>query len=549
MFKKYSAIFLIVVLMLNFTIQTSLNLSPLEKSFLPDHSLRQVLIDLREEANNADVQSPKSFKGLIEKIRKMIADLQDVQRMSKDIHEKMKKQCTEEISFRDSQVEDAQTSISRSLDAKQLCEVSEKASRSDNDLVKDAIETYNFHLNRAKLQRTQENKLYSDRKAELEEGLSFVVGFSKYLKKSFSSGETKPASFIDMSEELLRHASNAGALSETIPVLISISAVNAGENNSDLANKLLTTIMSLESRLKSNLDANEKAELSSSLSFSKYSSQVKRTITKLNESLVVVKEEISDMARCGKEEEKINKFAMEKLVRNENLRKSSTEMCSKFDIQFVASTKNKLEEVTLIREVLNILNSRFKNVPVDLQLYLEETEDKWKEYMNSSEFKQFVEYKHTSLENSKHGIKVAHIDADKHSETVVYETHVVSHSVVIAPAPQTKPAPIVIAPAPQTKPFLIAPAPQTNTATIDNASAPQIKPAPIVIAPAPQTKPAARLAPQQLTKPAAHLAPQHSTFTPRHKIGGLQPKNSVEAQQVQSGTATLVQIKEKKFLH
>jgi hypothetical protein len=546
MFKKYSAIFLIVVLMLNFTIQTGLNLSPLEKSFLPDHSLRDVLISLRDDAENTNNLSPKSFKRIIVTLRKMIADLQDVHRQSKDIHEKMKKQCTEEISFRDSQVEDARTSISRSLDAKQLCDVSEKASRSDNSLVKDAIESYNFHLNRAKAQRDQENKLYSERKAELEEGLSFVKGFSKYLKKSFSSGETKPASFIDMSEELLRHASNAGALSETIPVLISISAMNAGDNSSDLSQKLLTTIMSLETRLKSNWEANEKSELSSSLTFVKYSAQVKLTIAKLNDSLVVVKEEISDMAKCGKEEDKINKWAMEKLVRNENLRKSSSEMCKKFDLQFVDATKNKLEEVTLIREILDIINIRFKNVPVDLQLYLEETEGKWKEYMNSSEFKQFVEYKHTTIEKSLHGKLVAHTDADKHSDPVASKIDVVTPPIVIAPAPQTKP--LLIAPAPQTKPLLIAPAPQTHTDSIVIAPAPQTKP--FLIAPAPQTTTAPIvIAPAPQTKPAARQAPNQFHLTDRHRIGDVKPKAFVEAQQVQTGTATLVQVNQKKFLH
>jgi hypothetical protein len=559
MFKKYSAIFLIVVLMLNLTYENTLVLSPLEKSLLPDHSLREILISLREEARNADPFSPRSFKGLIEKIKKMMTDLQEEQRASRDIHEKMKKQCTEEISFRDVQVDDAHTSISRSSEAKQLCDVSAKASLSDKDQIQDAIETYNFHLKRAQAQRDHEHKLYLERKSELEEGLSFVKGFNKYLKKTFSVGGTNSTSLIDMSEELLRHASNAGALSETIPILISISAVTTGDNDSDLTQKLMSTIISLETRLKGNWEANEKAEIASLQTFSKYSSQIKKTVGKLQDTLKIVNEEVTDMAKCVKQEDKINKWALNKLLRNENLRKSSSDMCKKFDQQYVEATKNKLEEISLIREILDIINMRFKNVPIDLQLYLEETEKSWKEYINSTEFKQFVEYKQKKIENSEHGEKIAKMEVTvehhEHKETHVHHevNVVVSHpakipQVMVDPVPKTHVEHhVVITPPPQ----VIAPAPKHLSARVKIAPAPQPKAAPVVIAPAPQHLSAPVViapAPQHLSAPVV-IAPAPKHLSARVKIAPApQPKTSLNVQEIQSATATLLE-KSKKFLH
>ena len=318
----------------------------------------------------------------------------------------MKSQCTEELAFRDAQIEDAIDANRRSKEAELLCEKSLKSSTSDKADVREAIESYKFYKTKADNERKSEHKLYKDRKNELEEGLAFVKGFAKFLKENFPNPAFK-ANFIEMSEDLLRHASNAGALSETIPVLIAISAVSTGENNENIVEQLKTTLAGLQNRLQDSWENNEKFEKANHSTYTKYASQLATTLDKLDANLKALEKQIIDMTVCVTEEALINKTALSKLSRNESLKKSGQDMCDKFDKQYVDSTKAKVLEVSLFKEILVIMDSRFKNVPEDLRTYLQNVENGWKDYVNSTEFKKFEEYKHKTVENSFHGQELA----------------------------------------------------------------------------------------------------------------------------------------------
>jgi hypothetical protein len=402
------------------SLASRVNLTPIEKSLLPDHSLREVLISIKDEIRTADPSSPRTIKALVKRVHEMMKNFGEEQKQFKEIHEKMKSQCTEELAFRDAQIEDAMDANRRSKEAELLCEKSLQSSTSDRTDVREAIESYNFYKTKADNERKVENKLYKDRKNELEEGIAFVKGFVKFLKENFPNPAFK-ANFIEMSEDLLRHASNAGALSETIPVLIAISAVSTGENNENVIEQLKTTLASLQDRLQDSWNKNEKSEKSNIHTYTKYATQLTVTLGKLDATLKALENQIVDMSVCAKEEALINKTALSKLSRNESLKKSGQDMCDKFDKQYVDSTKAKVLEVSLFKEILAIIDSRFKNVPEDLHTYLQNVEEGWKDYINSTEFKKFEEYKHKTIENSFHGQELATSTVKLRGERTEYE--------------------------------------------------------------------------------------------------------------------------------
>lgn len=65
-----------------------------------------------------------------------------------------------------------------------------------------------------------------------------------------------------------------------------------------------------------------------------------------------------------------------------------------------------------MQQIIEIVSKRFKKLPKDLVSYLEEVKNGWKQYINSTEFKKFVEYVRIQYLENKRGKLLASVDAD-----------------------------------------------------------------------------------------------------------------------------------------
>lgn len=396
--KKFSGIFLILLITLN--VVASLRLSPIDASLLPSNSIRAQLTQMLIEVQQTE--SPKTIKLFIETIRDMASRLQREQDQHREINEKMMNQCVEEQTFREKEIADSNDAFSRSNIARAKCDSSLKSSQKDLPELEEAKKSYEDILAKAVEEREAEHARYVQRKSELEEAIAFLEDFIKYVNEKLK-GSFKDFSFVQESEKILKHAAKLGLLAEAVPVLVQMSQIAASAGTEahteyaytgrdDVANKLKNTLDSLLVRLKADWKTNEEIEISNVQVFTTIKEKLDSAITQLTENIEKTNKQIEAMTQCLKEEDAVIAKASAKLTRNTNLQKSAGGMCDSFAKGFINATNNRLEEITTINEILVIIEKRFGKLPQDIKDYLQSVEKGWKDYQNSTSFKNFIAY-------------------------------------------------------------------------------------------------------------------------------------------------------------
>merc|ERR1712100_484447 len=147
---------------------TKNKLSPFEENLLPQHSmmkrLNNIFVELRGIDNaNTNV---KTFNAFIQVIEGLISDLQSDSKKHAEILEEMTNKCTAEDEIRE-----------------------------------------------------REDKESLDTKAQYDAAIAFMNNFIKLVAEKFP----QPESFIEFSENLLRHTSKMGKVEATLPVLVMMS--------------------------------------------------------------------------------------------------------------------------------------------------------------------------------------------------------------------------------------------------------------------------------------------------------------------------------------
>jgi len=134
-----------------------------------------------------------------------------------------------------------------------------------------------------------------------------------------------------------------------------------------------------------------------------YKNKLEGLIDTLKKNIDKTKKQIIDMTNCVTTEDAIIASAGAKTSRNDTLRTSARNMCSNFAKEFADATKNRLEEIQTILEIIVIIEKRFSKIPADLKSYLQNVESGWKAYMNSTAFAKYIEYQQKHLAENKQG--------------------------------------------------------------------------------------------------------------------------------------------------
>ena len=409
--QKYSAIFLALLCV---NLVASLELSPIDSSIMPSKSMHAELTSMLVEVEKTE--SPKTIKNFIEQVRGMMTKLEKDQEAHKAIAKKMKGQCDNESAYRKTEIAAAKSSLSKSRAARGICKASLKSSRKDLPELEAALRMYQSELKKAIEHRAREKKMYEQRKRDFEQGIAFVEAFIKVVSKEFK-GSFKTFSFVEHSEQLLRHVSKLGLIEEAVPVLLALATETEQDfkankygyaANESLATKLKTTLNNLLFRLKADYLKNEQIEQAAVNAFNVLKNRLEKAISTLTKDIARTKKQIAAMEKCIVEEDRIIGSANNKFRRNDALKTAAEKMCAEFIKEFIHAYNARVEEIKVIRAILKIIEKRFGTLPADLKVYLESVEKGWKQYRNDTEFKKFVEYRQTHLAGSKHGRSLTH---------------------------------------------------------------------------------------------------------------------------------------------
>jgi len=380
---------------------------------LPSASSRAQLLEMLVEVQTED--NPNTIKEFVSQLRNILDNLVRTQEQHKAIHKKMMVQCFEEDAFRKKEEAAAKRALARSLASRARCSASLKAAKGALPHLRRAKKDYEGELNRATKARNTERKKYLARKFEYKEAIEFMGDFIAFVNKKLK-GQFKSFALVEFSENLLRHSSRLSIISEATPVLITLAQdpLFGGKSNAYkyqpndvLAQKLKSLLARLFARLKADSEANDKIERSAEKAFADYSGKLKNIITTLKKNIKKTKQQIVNMTRCISSEDAVIKSASSKNARNKQLRIAARKMCHSFNSEFIEATKNRLNEVKTMKEILVIVNRRFKKLPHDLIDYLESIKKGWKAYINATEFKKYVEYKRQSYIDNKRGSLLA----------------------------------------------------------------------------------------------------------------------------------------------
>ena len=392
---KPSAYFFIALL----AVVASLELSPMDNSMLPSHTSRAMLTQIMVEVQTE--QNTNAISGFLGELKDMLNNLVDAQAKHKVVHAKMMTQCAEEDLYRESEIVNAKASLAKALTSRTRCKASLEAAQKALPVLLDSHKTYSEELQRGRDARNVERKKFLERKQEFAEAIEFLADFMTYVAKKLK-GSFKAFGFIEMSETLLKHASRLNVVTHASPVLIALAssdifASNKSNDytysaNEDLATTLNNALNTLFQVLEKDNKTNEETEKKAAEVFALYEAKLSAIINTLAINIKRTQKQIQDMLKCIATEDAIIAEATMKLGRNTTLRDNARKMCESFNGEFIQATLNRLDEIETMKDILIIVQKRFANLPKDLVSYLETIKSSFQEYVNSTEFKAFVEY-------------------------------------------------------------------------------------------------------------------------------------------------------------
>jgi len=387
-------------------------ISPVE----PMRGYRSELLQLLAEAKSND--SPKTLTQFVGELSRMLRKLMDTQAMHEAINKRMVGQCIEEDNFRKQEIVSAQNALNASSNALSKCQASLNAAKENLPALLKAKKDYQDELATKTAERERQHKLYLQRAQDWKEAIVFLDEFIKAVNTKLAN---YPSSFADLGENLLRHVSKLGLVAEAVPVLIAlaqaptendVSVPHASNNYSYQAQgktvgNLKSQLTGLRNRLVTDAKQNDDNEAKAQSLFNELKKRLEAIIAKLTSDITRTENQITEMNACVASETAIISTASNKLRRNKTLQDSAAKTCTDFAEEFVKATKNRLEEITTVEQVVGIVQKRFNQLPADLINYLEEVKNHFRTYVNGTQFKKYEEYVQKHIADNLQGRALA----------------------------------------------------------------------------------------------------------------------------------------------
>ena len=397
---KINALFLVLLISLNLITSTYTEtefISPIRTG-----NFHSQLIQLMNEAKD---DSPKTIAQFSNQLLAMLKDLMDTQAKHEEINKKMVAQCIEEDNFRKTEIVNAQNALNASSNSLSKCQASLSAAQENLPALLKARKDYQDDLAAKTAERAKQRELYVQRANDWKEAIAFLDEFIKMVNQKLAN---YPGAFADLGERLLKHTSKLGLVSEAVPVLIAMTmhqspsemevSVPKASNSYNYqaqgatVSSLKTQLAGLRNRLVSDAKQNDVNEEAAVKLFLELKARLEALIANLTNDIVRTEKQIADMKTCIATETLVMTTANNKLTRNKTLQSAASGTCTDFASEFVKATKNRLEEITTVQTIIEIVRKRFSTLPVELVNYLEEVKNNFRTYVNSTQFKKYVDY-------------------------------------------------------------------------------------------------------------------------------------------------------------
>jgi len=408
--QKLSALLIVLFIGSIVSLTTKSKLSPFENALLPQNSIMKRLNDVFIQLKSIDdsTSNVKTFSAFVDVIKGLISDLDKDTQKHFEILQEMQAKCTDEDNFRTNEVSDAVKAIENASSSRKVCQ--EKLDKAT--LLKTESENLLEAEKTKKQQRTEtreaERKIYESEKQQYDDAIAFLTDFIVMVNNKLG-GDVK-TSFIEFSEKLLRHTAGLKRLDAAVPVLIMLSQYTAGvagdykEFNAGDANKTLREKLDfLLKTLQDDLAKITETENQRIKDFQEFLVKVNKNIEDLIAAIEDLKNQIQHTKECVARETAIVNEASNKQSRNAELKQKAIDMCRKFVDEVEEAQKSRRTELAVVREILSLLEIRFKKVPENLTSYLASIESKFAEYENKTKLIAFVVYQHAPLAENAHG--------------------------------------------------------------------------------------------------------------------------------------------------
>jgi len=377
---------------------------------MPNKGIHNQLMDMLVEVQTQD--SPRTIEDLSNAILGMLKTLKDNQAKHEQINARMNAQCVEEESFRSKEVADAQSAYNAASSAFAKCQSSLQAAQQNLPSLKRALVDFQINLPAKTAERNRQHGLYLTRRDDWSAAISFLNDFVTQVNNKLA----KYPSFADLGEKLLRHVSKLGRMAEAVEVFVALAqqpselAAAPGAHNTYSYKAQVKTVGNLRNHLRTLLNKltvdskqNDTDEEKAQAAFERVKASLLKVIDQLNTDIARTNQQITNMTACVASEGKIMATANNKLHRNSKLKLLAGKTCTDFTREFITATQNRLQEISVIDQILVIMRKRFGQLPEDLVSYLNATRNGFKVYVNSTQFKNYQEYVQKHIADNVHG--------------------------------------------------------------------------------------------------------------------------------------------------
>lgn len=389
---------------------TKNKLSPFEENLLPQHSIMKRLNNIFVQLK--DISDPtsnvKTYKAFTQVIQGLIDDLDRDTKKHYEVLEQMTKKCTAEDEFRDKEVADAKKAIVNASSSRKVCQQHLDKARS---LLVEAQNLLAAEIQKKKERteiRAREHAQFLNEKEQYDQAINFLKEFIQMVADKFGNGHE--ASFIQFSEDLLRHTSKIGKVDAAVPVLVMLSqyvSAKAGNyqnwNGAEASKTLTEKLNNLLHVMEHDLEQIVALENKRQADFDAFLIKVNKNIDDLNANIVRLQAQIKSNMECVARETAIINEAGAKVNRNSDLKEKAIKMCAKFVEEVKEAQAARRTEVGVVRQILNLMKVRFGTVPKRMTDYLDSVENGFAAYENKTKLIAYKVYKYMALQENALG--------------------------------------------------------------------------------------------------------------------------------------------------
>jgi chromosome segregation ATPase len=390
---------------------TKSKLSPFEESLLPQHSimkrLNNIFVQLRDI--NDSTSNVKTYAAFTQVIQSLIDDLQRDTKKHYEVLEQMTNKCTAEDEFRDKEVKDARTAVSNATASRKVCQEHLDKALALLEQAQNLLAAEEQKKKERTEIREREHNIFLSEKAQYDQAIQFLREFIQMVADKFSGNAAAP-SFIQFSEELLRHTSKLGKVEATVPVLIMMSqyvAAQAGNyenwSGSDASKTLTEKLNGLLATIESDLEKIVDLENKRQADFDAFLIKVNKNIEELKASIAQLRGQIKSNRECVARETAVINEANNKITRNSDLKEKAIKMCAKFVEEVKEAQNARRIEIGVVSQILNLMKVRFGKVPERMVNYLASVENGFAEYENKTKLIAYKVYKYMALNENALG--------------------------------------------------------------------------------------------------------------------------------------------------